>query len=277
MHYRDSDAVNELLESTRNWSRRPEHVVVADNSRDYVASPGTAAPEVIRMSNNAGYGAAANEIFRSFAGRADYVLLMTQDATLDPGSLERLHALLESHNDAAVAVPYLRYRSGPERVFSTGGIITKMSRTLHPEQGAPVATVKHRSPHDIAWGDGACLLLRLSALDQVGGFDESYFLYVEEVDLQYRLSRAGWKILADPQAWGAQEPGAYSLYYKYRNLTYFSSKHSELHPWPWLLALPKDVFRMIRLGRPSEFWRALAGLADKKRGRMGPNRKLNPA
>ena len=55
-------------------------------------------------------------------------------------------------------------------------------------------------PRPVGWLSGSCLLVRRSAFDAIGGFDEGYFMYFEDVDLGYRLGKAGWGNLYEPTA-----------------------------------------------------------------------------
>ncbi len=185
---------------------------------------------------------------------------------------------LEARPEVAVAAPALVFRSAPDKVFSLGGRLLRNGRTLHRAQGAATSTIDDtpRNPRSIAWADGACLALDLGAFNQVGGFDEYFFLYVEEVDLQLRLHELGFDVLLVPLARAMQEPGYYTLYYKYRNLTYLTRKHRGLlSAWPWLVAFPKDVVRMLALGRPWEFLWAIRGVIDQRRG-VGGQRPRTP-
>lgn len=275
IHYRDADAVNRLLNSMTNWTTPPTQVFVVDNSQDFQLDSGLAIADdvvVIRMEVNVGYGPAANVSLQAAEAEYDYLLLLTQDAILAPDAAERLLKTLTSEPDIAVAVPLLKFATDDSRIFSAGGLLLRNGRTLHKWQGEPIerATELPRSPFEVAWGDGACLFLRCGPVRDIGAFDENYFLYVEEVDLQYRLQLAQKRVVLDPSALAAQSPGAYSLYYKYRNLAYFTRKHNRsLKPWPWLLALPKDSLRMILSRRPAEIYWALRGRADFYAGKMG--------
>ena len=276
VHYRDPAAAHGLLRSASGWSVPPGVVVVVDNSGDFPEPAGVSggrAPDVavLRPASNLGYGGAVNRgLALARCLGFTYALVATQDCRLASTACEHLLSALRETEAAAVAGPLLTYSSAPGTVFSAGGKLTPYGRTLHPDQGAALADLRIRDPRVVDWLDGACLLVRVEALDSVGDFDERYFLYVEEVDLQFRLRLAGNVCLLVPRAMGSQEPGPYSLYYKYRNLCTFTARHrARLHLWPWYVALPKDSMRMVRQGRFSEpFW-AIRGLVDWKRGRMG--------
>lgn len=277
IHYRDPDAVVALLASLTSWSRLPGRVIIADNSADLVL-PRTLLDtllfpvKVLEMKTNLGYAGAANAVLRLLGPDGQFLLLLTQDAHLADDGAERLMAAAQQDSNIAVALPIIVYQSRPDVLFSSGGVLTKHGRTLHPGQGMPYdpAAWSQIPIRDVDWGDGAILLLRQHAVLEAGLFDETYFLYVEEVDLQHRIKQAGYRVVLVPQAVARQEPGPYSLYYKYRNLPRFTAKfRSDFRPWPWLVALPKDSYRMARLGRPKELLWALRGLLDHYRKRTG--------
>lgn len=274
VHYRDPAAVVDLLRSIDTWGSVPSVVHVADNSRDFELdalgeNDLTFDVEVHRMPANVGYGPAINRAIEHV--RSDYVLVLTQDAWLDRSAAGLLGQALASDGGVAVAAPLLTFRSDGARVFSAGGRLLKNGRTLHARQNERVDdSMDSPSSYRVQWADGACFMVRVEDFRLVGGFDEQFFLYVEEVDLHLRLQRAGRSIVLIPRARAAQEPGNYTLYYKYRNLTYFTRKHRDImRPWPWAVAFPKDAMRMASMGRPAEFIWALKGLVDSARGTMG--------
>jgi GT2 family glycosyltransferase len=278
IHYRDPAAIEKLLSTMTGWSLLPVKVVIADNSGDLATSVLDAAPEGVRaeivsMGSNLGYAGAANELLSRAAGFDGAVLLLTQDADLAPDSAALLASTLADNPAAAVAAPMLLFTKDRTRIFSAGGVITRRGRTLHPEQGEDWNADKWEEidSMEVDWADGACLMLRPEAVRDVGMFDPSFFLYVEEVELQFRLRLNGHKVLLNPAALAYQQPGPYSLYYKYRNLPRFTRMHRDhFKPWPWLVALPKDSLRMTGQGRFSEPLWALRGLLDHVRGASGP-------
>jgi GT2 family glycosyltransferase len=102
-------------------------------------------------------------------------------------------------------------------VFSAGGMIDAKGRTYHAAFRADVERWRAYPDFDVAWADGAFLLVRKGALQRAGGFREDFFLYFEEVELQLRLRLSGWSVRVVPAAVCAQEPGNFTAYLQVRN------------------------------------------------------------
>jgi GT2 family glycosyltransferase len=218
VHYRDPVAVDGLIRQARGWTCPPRAIVVADNSADYAPSADIAeSVEVIRLPNP-GYGAAINAGLNVLGDRvAEYVLFATQDAAAAADAIQRMIGCLQAHPEAAVAAPLLAFRSDPAKVFSAGGIVDAKGRTYHAGFRAPVEQWTSRPDLDVAWADGAVLLVRTRALQSVGGFREEFFLYYEEVEFQLRLRLHGWSVRLVPTALCGQEPGNLTAYLRVRN------------------------------------------------------------
>ena len=161
-------------------------------------------PDVRVVVNSANRGVAAgnNQCFEH--GRGRYVLLLNNDALVLPGMVDRLVALADDHPRAGavggrrvnadgsfqvshMAFPTLR----SEIVFATRA--WALYDRTYPTRGDPEVTGL------VEWMPSACLLVRTEAARAVGGVDETYFMYSDETDFQYRLHQAGYEVhyLAD--------------------------------------------------------------------------------
>jgi len=180
-----------------------EDMVVLDNASEdgSVAAVHAEFPcvRVIEQAFRAGFGANHNRVIRETEG--DYVLLLSHDAEPEPGAVETLRAFADAHPRAAVVAPRLRFPDGRDQVsawrFPTPGVAALSTLTL---ARAGVVQSKGDAPRQVDWAMGAALLLRRAALDEVGLFDEGYFMYSEETDLCLRLAEAGWERWFVPQA-----------------------------------------------------------------------------
>lgn len=168
---------------------------------------------------NGGFGAGNNLALRAALARPDppdYFLLLNPDAALDPGALAILVEFLATHPRVGMAGPATEVGRGNLRgtAFRFPGILNSLDEGLH---FGPVTRLLARwqlapSPraeaHSTDWLSGGCLLVRREMLQEVGLFDEAYFLYFEEVDLAWRAERAGWESWYVPAARILHEAGA---------------------------------------------------------------------
>ena len=171
-------------------------VVVLDNASE----DGSAAavreryPEVrvIEQRHRAGFGANHNTVIRATTGR--YVYVLNEDTTSADWGLARMVAHLDANPRVAALAPRLEYPDGrlqnsawrfPSPAAAALGLLT-LSRLGIVQSGGGAT-------RDVDWAMAAALLLRRSALDEVGLFDEEFFIYSEETDLCLRLRRAGWR------------------------------------------------------------------------------------
>jgi len=252
---------------------RTETIIVDNASTDGTAEAivaGGAAIRLIANSDNAGFARANNQAIAQCTGR--YVLLLNSDTVACSGALSALVRFMDAHPEAGAAGPYLENTDGSLQP-SCHPVLTpwrEFWRLLFLERFVPLATYPmHRwgtsEPREVEVIKGACLLLRRSALDQVGLLDERYFMYSEEMDLCYRLARAGWKLFWVPEAHVVHHGGASSrqvavpmLLALYRSKVQFQRKFGGKHRarlFKVLLGvtyLPRWLFaEMWRVVRPS--------------------------
>jgi N-acetylglucosaminyl-diphospho-decaprenol L-rhamnosyltransferase len=148
---------------------------------------------VIAQSHRAGFGANHNTVIRATTG--GYVYVLNEDTTAGDWGFEALKAYLDDHPRVAALGPRLVYPNGRLQDsawrFPTPFVSTVSLATLGR---LGVTQSRGDEPRAVDWVMGAAVMLRREALDEVGLFDESFFLYSEEVDLQARLHRAGWEV-----------------------------------------------------------------------------------
>ena len=187
-----------------------EVVVVDCGSTDGTATAVRRAhPEVTVLAlDNVGYGRGANAgVART---RAPLVVVANADTRFAPGAVRSLAVAFDDHPDLGVAGPQVHYPDGrPQasaRTFPTIGQAAghallglwwpdnPWTRAYRQRDADPTRA------RDVDWVSGCALMLRRSAFEDVGGFDPGYWMFVEDVDLGYRLRQAGWRVRFVPDA-----------------------------------------------------------------------------
>jgi GT2 family glycosyltransferase len=170
-------------------------VVVVDNDSpdESLAVARAARPDATVVANdaNVGFGSACNQ--GAALGERPFVLFLNPDARLEPTALEAMAAHLRTNPDVGAVAPRLRRPDGeqqrPTWEYPRPGWHWERVLKLYEPPSAPPAEDRRL---DGSFLVGACLMLRRAAFEQVGGFDERYWLFGEEADLQKRTSDAGW-------------------------------------------------------------------------------------
>jgi GT2 family glycosyltransferase len=173
--------------------------LVVDNASDDGTAQFVAerfpAVDVLALPTNVGFGAAANRGVEALD--SEFVLLLNPDAWPRPGALEQLRSCATEHERAAVLAPSLEDEAARPQVSRVGYPTSFWTGKAAVSSFAPAR--RRRAPRH-AFAVGAALLIRSEAFRAVGGFDSSFFLYYEEVDLCLRLEAAGWEIVSCPNA-----------------------------------------------------------------------------
>ncbi len=153
--------------------------------------------QLIQNKQNVGLGRASNQGIEATCGR--YVLLLNNDTLINESSLDAMVDFMDSTPDAggvggrllnpdgSFQAAYSSFSSLPQEFM----IATRLGELFWPGYPSHHDDDRVRS---VDWLSSACLLLRRTALNNVGLLDEEYFIYGDETDLQYRLNQAGWKV-----------------------------------------------------------------------------------
>ncbi|MBI4261238.1 MAG: glycosyltransferase family 2 protein [Actinobacteria bacterium] len=211
----DYDAGDHLLRCLESVHRHAGdaslEVVVVDNaSRDGSAeAAGEAHPgvRVLRNAENQGFARAANRGIRETS--APFVLLLNPDAEIAAGTLSGLRKLALDRPRAGVIGPMIRGTDGEP--YLSGRRVPGLGEALGHVLLGPflpgnrftraytMADWDRTTERGVDWISGSAMFLRREALEEVGDFDERFFMYAEDVDICTRLRAAGWKVLFSPE------------------------------------------------------------------------------
>jgi GT2 family glycosyltransferase len=185
-------------------------VIVVDNASgdDSVAALRKQFPQVRVIENreNVGFARANNQAAK--VADAPYILLLNSDAFLTEGALQAMWDLIVCQPKAALIGAHLRNADGSFQASHTPFpnlwreflILSGIGRLLYGPWYPSRADEHEKGPQIVDYVEGACMLIRRDVYLQLGGLDEGYFMYSEEVDLCIRLRRAGWQAWYQPAA-----------------------------------------------------------------------------
>ncbi|HMR98885.1 MAG TPA: glycosyltransferase family 2 protein [Anaerolineales bacterium] len=159
--------------------------------------------KLIQNAGNVGLGKASNQGIEATNGR--HVLLLNNDTLVNAPALDVLVEYLDAHPKAGATAGRLL---NPDGSFQSGfapfsTLLEEFLIVTHIGELLWAGYPSHGDAQEIketGWMSSACLLVRRTALDQIGLLDEGYFIYGDEADLQYRLNKAGWKVVFLPNS-----------------------------------------------------------------------------
>ncbi|MBE9927255.1 glycosyltransferase family 2 protein [Cellulosimicrobium cellulans] len=242
--------------------------------------------DLLAPAENLGFGGGANLGMRAaFDAGADEVLLLNPDATIAAADVRTLRAAVQ--DDRLLLVSPVVLTPAGRRWF--GGL------DVYLDDGtfrAPSRRDEHPGAARVEWLSGACLLVTREVWERTGGFDDAYFLYWEDVDLSYRLQRAGGRVAVVEDAVavhdeggthrdGRQRPEAKSetyYYYNIRNRMLFAAQHlDEVSVRRWRRSAPGNARAVLRRGGRRQFLRPVVPLRAAWRGRTAQTSVRTPS
>ncbi len=233
VEYRSGPCLAECLRSlVADDSAGPVEIVVVDNGGDATERLGGDAterlggdaaertsefPDVRVLSAGANLGYAGGFNLGVAATRAPVVAVCNPDLVVEHGTAAAMLARLDAERDLGVVGPVIRNPDGsqypsartmPSLVDAIGhalfGVVRPANRFTRRYRQLDVDPTRAR---DVDWLSGAAMWFRRSALDSVGGWDEGYFMFMEDVDVCWRLRRLGWRVAYDPGGVVVHEQG----------------------------------------------------------------------
>lgn len=232
-----TDCLTHIYDS--NLPDTPEVIVVDNGSTDdSVARVRKEFPQVCikEVGKNLGFAAANNLAMKEASG--DFLLLVNTDALLERDCAHRLMELLKEHPQAGMAGPQLLNEDG-SRQTSYEAVPTLASETLNRSLLKRLFPSRFPGKHRVVLKSeevealiGAVMMVRRKALEQINGFDEDYFFFLEETDVAVRMAACGWRVMHEPRAKAVHLQGATAGQYQipariefYRSRYIFFRKH----------------------------------------------------
>ncbi len=258
------EALAGCLRALENQTFERFEVVVVDNSGTNRVQRNAPRVRVVANSRNMGFGAAINQGIR--ASETPYIAALNDDAEPDPQWLEKLVQAAEARPKAGMLASQVRL-AGTGTLDSAGMLIAADGSSKQRGHGEDPA--KFTETGDALCASGSAALYRRKMFDEVGLFDETFFLYCEDTDLGLRARRAGWDcvyvagaIVEHRYSHSAGRASPLKAYYVERNRLYTAIKNL---PLGTLLASPfysvaRYFWHLISLldgyGKASEFRQA---------------------
>ena len=234
-------------ERTFTW----DCVVVDNDSRDggpELVERETPSVRVVRTGGNLGYAKAVNRGLAATTGR--HVLVSNPDCVWAPGSISRLVAWLDTHARCGIAAPRIHNTDGSLEysarsyptpfafLFNRYSLLSRLFPRNPWTRRYLLLDWDHDSPRSVDWVSGAAMLARRDAVTGVGGMDEAFFMFNEDVDWCRRMNLAGWSVDYVPDARVVHHIGASEgtsdrvILERHRGMIHYFRKH---HPAPALL------------------------------------------
>jgi GT2 family glycosyltransferase len=153
---------------------------------------------IVALPENQGFAGAVNAGLEAAAG--EWVLLLNNDATIEPEGVARMLAVARaSAEDVGSVAAQMRFADTPEIVNSAGIGVDRLGVAFDRGLGEPASSLPGR-PFEVFGASAGAALLRRRMLDELGGLDPSFFFALEDVDLAWRARAAGWRAVCAPDA-----------------------------------------------------------------------------
>jgi GT2 family glycosyltransferase len=292
LHWGPADTTVRCLESLQKaaWPGRRTVLVIDNTGRlddDEVKHLVPLEVEIHRPVHNLGFSRGCTlGISLAIRQGADFVLLLNNDAVVDPHFLGPLLDAASHMSDAGLVSPQIVLMEDPHKAWYRGGTFSLWVGI--PAQGYRKAALDPSSlPREVDYATGCAMLIRPALIRRIGSFDPRFFAYCEDVDLSLRARRSGFRVLFVPASIVHHEVNRQSrrvslrIYYTTRNLLELMRKHAAWHMWvtfsAHFLVRWLGYFAALGLlrGRPAYVMALMQGLSDFAMGKFDQSVRVN--
>lgn len=196
--YNNRTDIDACLQSVQAQSDAAEIIIVDNQSTDGTLDHIRQSYPTVRTvssAHNGGFGAGVN--LGAHIARGTYLAVVNPDTEVEAGWLQPLIEVLEQHPHVGLVTPTILRKGSPELVNACGNDVHITGLAFCAQLNEPAPSRCER-PQPVAAVSGAAFVLRRSLWERLGGFDERFFMYVEDTDLSWRARRLGYAILHVP-------------------------------------------------------------------------------
>jgi GT2 family glycosyltransferase/glycosyltransferase involved in cell wall biosynthesis len=253
VNYNSTDYLLRCIKSIYGSLRElPAKVFVQDNaSQDGVDRLKAEFPKVILSKNryNMGFSRAINNALRQ--GDSPYIVLLNPDSYVMDGFFEPILRHMEENPDVGIVGPKILDHDGSVQgsartfptpltgLFGRSSLLTRLfPNNRLPRENILTTRSDGKSPMEVHWVSGACMVVRRKAVDDVGLMDERFFLYWEDADWCRRMRRKGWKVVYFPES----------------PVVHYAGASSEQAPLRSILEFHKSSYRLFEKYRKPSLW-----------------------
>ncbi|MHB1088455.1 MAG: glycosyltransferase family 2 protein [Acidimicrobiales bacterium] len=203
--YHAGEALAECIDSL--YDNGVTNIVVVENGSEGSTTPSLGHHEVtlVEPRMNLGYGRGVNR-GAACTGPVEFLLVSNPDVIIHEGAVAAMIDYLDNHLDVAIVGPQVLRPDGTvypsQRVFPNFWL-AGLHALLEPFWADNPATRRYRAPRadgGVDWVSGACFLMRRTVFEQVGGFDERYFMFAEDMALCWQVRAHGYRVGTTPRA-----------------------------------------------------------------------------
>ena len=250
LNWNGKDLTIECLESLKQVNYSNFNILVVDNG----STDGSVEllkekfPEVsiLVLEKNLGYAGGNNRGFDSLKhDQPEYVIFLNNDTIVDENFIEPLVKQLLTHKKASQTVPKIYYENDPKLIWYAGGIVNLWTGSIYHLGIRQYDGPAYSKTHKTKYATGCCFCMRYEEFKEFGGFDETFPMYSEDVDLSLWIRAAGKQVwfVPDSKIWhkvSASLGGAFSfgkIVRKARGIFLLIKKHANLVQWLTLIVL----------------------------------------
>jgi GT2 family glycosyltransferase len=195
-----TDCLTTLRSALREVEGRTELILVLNQADGTVeAEARSLVPEATVLDAGGNLGFAGGVVRGMRQAQGEWIALVNDDATVDPRAFVEMLAAARSSDDVGSVAAQIRFADRPAVINSAGIDVDRLGVASDRLLGSPVGR-SETVPTEVFGASAGAALYRRSMLDEIGGFDESFFAYLEDADVAWRARMMGWRCLYAPAA-----------------------------------------------------------------------------